>query len=290
MVPGLSILFMAISFLISFGFPAVLFLIFRKRFKTRIVPLLLGIAGFTLFVLVLEQFLHAAVLRRDASGAITLMAQPAIYVLYGCFAAGIFEETARFIAFNILKRKRKKTDAVLLNSEGEVVTTFPDLQERRGVGDALAYGIGHGGIEAVLLLGAAMLNNIIFSVMINAGTLPALTGSQQDVITNAVSTLTTTQPYMFLLGGIERIPAVTIQISLSVLVWLAVGDKRRIWLFPAAICLHALLDVPAALMQCGVLNSAVAVEIILAVSAVVLTGLAVMAYKRFNSEVGSETA
>ncbi|MDR0538038.1 MAG: YhfC family intramembrane metalloprotease [Tannerellaceae bacterium] len=57
--------------------------------------------------------------------------------------AGLFEETARFISFKILKKKYN------------------------GIGTGLAYGIGHGGIEAVLLAGLSMIVSIVFCIMIN---------------------------------------------------------------------------------------------------------------------------
>ncbi len=258
----LSILFMAISAVISVGVPIALFLFWRKRFDMNIVPLLVGLAAFVLFALGLEQMLHAVVLRPDAAGNIALRSNPILYMAYGCFAAGIFEESARFLSFKLLKKKF------------------------HGVGTGLSYGIGHGGVEAGLLLGMTMINNIVLAVMINSGTIDAvknaLQGTAAAQFDTQITALTTTQPYMFLVGGAERIFALAIQISLSVLVWYAVNKTGKGWLFPAAIALHALIDAPAALMQTGVLNNVFVVEGIVFACAVLISLLAVFTHRKLK--------
>ena len=279
MVPVLSIVFMAVSLIFAFALPAAVYLVCGKRFEMRVQPLFLGAAGFILFALVLEQLLHQIVLRPDAGGGIALKSQPVLYILYGCFAAGIFEETARFLIFHFIKYRDNKK-AVRNLQDGGV------RGKARSAGDALSYGIGHGGTEVVLLLGVSMISNIVYSIMINAGKQPALGNASQ--IAAAVNGLVTTPPYMFLIGSVERIFAMAIQISLSVVVWFAVYAKHRAWLFPAAILLHALADLPAAMMQTGILASVFLVETIVGISAVVMISIAVFVYKRFNGETADE--
>jgi len=225
MVPGLSIAFMVVSALIGFGVPTGLFLGLRKRFELKAVPMLVGAAVFVVFALILEQTLHAFVLTRNADGTVPLMTDhPALFVLYAIFAAGIFEETGRLVGFLILRKRYE------------------------GVRTGISYGIGHGGIEAILLLGVSMISNIVFSFLINSGTaLPAAADT-------AVDALKTTAPGLFLVGGAERLSAIAMHISLSVIVWMAVTRRGRRWFYPLAIVLHALADLPAALHQAGVLS------------------------------------
>jgi hypothetical protein len=83
----------------SIGLPVVLCLVAHKRCGVKIVPFLLGVAGFVFFVLILERSIHLIVFSRFA-----LRENPLLYVIYGIFMAGIFEETARFISFHILKK------------------------------------------------------------------------------------------------------------------------------------------------------------------------------------------
>jgi uncharacterized membrane protein YhfC len=259
MVSLLSIIFMAVAGLISVALPVGLFLFWRKKYGLKLIPALVGTAAFIVFAMVLEQLLHFVVLRPEADGTVALISSnPALFVLYVIFAAGIFEETARFVSFKLLNKK------------------FRDF------GAALSYGIGHGGIEAVLLLGVASISNIAFSVMINSGSLEALASA--GVTAETTAALVETSPYMFLVGGLERVFAVTIHISLSVLVWYAASRKDKIWLYPAAILLHAAANFPAALMQAGVIDSILLVEILTGVSALSIALLTVCAYRKLRGD------
>ncbi|MDR1029285.1 MAG: YhfC family intramembrane metalloprotease [Treponema sp.] len=93
-----SIIFTSISAIISIGLPIGLFMFCYKKSNINIVPVLMGIAGFIIFVLLLEKSIHSIVLSRFA-----LRERPFMYIIYGVFMAGIFEETARFICFKIVK-------------------------------------------------------------------------------------------------------------------------------------------------------------------------------------------
>lgn len=256
MIPTLSIVFMGVSALVSIGLPVGIYIALRKRFGLKVVPMLVGAAAFVLFALVLEQMLHMLVLRPDENGAIALKNTPALYVLYGIFAAGIFEETARYLSFLLLKKKYN------------------------GIGTGLSYGIGHGGVEAVLLAGLSMISSMVICIMLNsgsAGTLEGLLPAAQ------LETLRETSPYIFLVSGLERTFAVAIQISLSLLVWFSV-DKKKWLLFPAAIALHAAIDIPAALMQAGVLKSIALTESMVGVAAVVSVLIAVYVCKSLKKD------
>lgn len=256
MVSVLSILCMAFSLLLCLALTFGLFLFLRKRLSLKVVPMLAGAAAFILFVFVLEWLLHSLVLKRAPDGSIELARTPWLYVLYGTLAAGLFEETARFIAFKLLRRKYD------------------------GFSTAISYGIGHGGIEVLLITALATVNNLVIAMMINAGMADALGDAPQ--VASAIAQITGVSPWMFTLAGIERIPAVAIQISLSVLVWHGVNTKGRLWLYPAAIVLHALADVPATMYQCGALTNVVWVEVWIALFAAALVLLTIAAHKRLR--------
>ena len=257
MVSNLSILFMAVAGIISIALPVVLFLFWRRKHRLRIVPALIGAAAFIIFAMVLEQLMHLAVLRPDADGTIALLSDnPALYVLYGIFAAGIFEETARFIAFKLLKKKHD------------------------GAGTALSYGIGHGGIEAVIVLGLTSVNNIALSAMINSGSaeLPSFAGGTAETM----AVLVETSPFLFLVGALERVFAVSIHVSLSVFVWFAAMRKSKFWLYPVAITLHATANLSAALMHTGVLDSILLVEVLVGITSLLIALLAVYLYRKLG--------
>jgi len=242
-VPVLSIVFMAVSAALAIGVPVCLFIVFRKKYNAKAIPMLIGAAGFVIFALVLEGSIHRIVIGKFISTN-----TPVLYTIYGIFMAGIFEETARFIAFNILKRKYQ------------------------GFETALSYGIGHGGIESVLLVGLTLLVATAASVIINTGNIEIITGrfhgEALSAINNQIEALLSMVPYMFLISGIERMMALAIQLSLSVMVFYAVFGRNKTWLYPLAIIFHAIIDFPAVLLQIDVLNNVLFIELILCLFAV----------------------
>lgn len=211
----------AVSALISFLLPAVLAAVFRRR-GARLAPLFVGMGVFILFVFVLESGVHTLVLYGPLGGVI--QGNLPLYALYGGLMAGLFEETGRFLAFRFLLRRASREDALM-------------------------YGAGHGGIEAILIAGVAMINNLVLSSMINAGTLvPGYGGLTQEQVQQVTQQLATLPPTDFLMGGLERVLAVALHVSLSVLVYAAVCRGLK-WCFPAAIALHAGTDAAAVLIS-----------------------------------------
>jgi uncharacterized membrane protein YhfC len=246
---------MGVAALMSIGAPVALFVILYRKYKAPVLPMIIGLFAFIVFALILEGTVHRLVFAK-----VNLRENPFIYTLYGTLMAGIFEETARFISFSALKKLKKKY---------------------KGAVAGLSYGIGHGGIEAALLAGAAMINNIVLSVMINSGPMEKLAADLQgDTSLQAgvqITALTTTKPYLFLVGGVERLFAMGIQIALSILVFYAV--YKKLWLYPLAVLLHALTDIPAVLTQAGVIKNVFFVEGLVGVNCVLLLLLAAYIHK-----------
>ena len=143
-VSGLTMLFIAVSMLVSVAIPVGLCIFCRKKWKCDFLPFWVGCGVMFLFAFVLEQGVHAVVLSSAAGNAIK--GNLWLYALYGGLMAGLFEETGRLTAMKFLLKKNRG------NSH-----------------NALMYGAGHGGFEAFFILFFAMLNNLIYSVMINSG-------------------------------------------------------------------------------------------------------------------------
>ena len=262
-VLALSIIFMAVSVIIQIGLPVFLFIYFYKKFNAKFLPMILGALGFIIFALVLESLIHRLVFNNFA-----IREKPAIYIIYGVLMAGIFEESARFIIFNVLKKKYD------------------------GIGTALSYGVGHGGIESALLGGVSMISAIVVSFVINSGNIETLTGKLEGdafvAMLTQMGALITSPSYMFLISGFERLFAVFIQISLSVIVFYSVYNKK-LQLFFFAILLHAIIDIPAAAFQVGLIKNIYVVEGIVLLSAAGVTILAWLIHKKEKpAEIKSE--
>lgn len=222
-VPSLSIIFMAISALVGILIPIILFIVIRKKYKADIKPFFVGVAVFILFAFIIERIFHSIILTSN----IGLIIQKNIwlYGIYGGVMAGLFEETGRFFAFKTVLKKNLCNDR-----------------------NALMYGAGHGGVEAFIILVFSMISNIVISVMINNNMAEQLISGVTDevqlqTIYKTFETMSQTPSGDFFMAIIERIAAVSIHISLSVLVWFAVKNGGKFfWLYPLAILLHAFVN------------------------------------------------
>lgn len=185
-------------------------MLFLRRRGGRWFPFLVGAVTFPLFALGLEQSVHALLLHSPLGEVIT--GNLWLYALYGGLAAGIFEELGRFAAFKLV------------------------LREPAGRLTALCYGAGHGGIEALLLVGVTMANNLMLALTANRG------GAVPPEMEAAAAQLAAVPAGMFLWSGFERAVAVGLHLSNSVLVFAAATRPKKQWLLPAAIGTHALAN------------------------------------------------
>lgn len=242
-----SIAAMAFSALIGLAIPVALYIILRRKGANHL-PFWTGAGTFVLFALVLEQIAYFFFMKTALWTTIT--ANIFLYGVVGGLFAGVFEETGRFLAFKTVLRKKRGNDH-----------------------NALMYGAGHGGVESVILLSAGMVINILFSLQFNAGLNSPFGGL------NEAQQLLNLPFWMFLVGAVERIAAVVIHVSLSVLVWFAAKNGKRFWLFPLAIFLHLLVDAVAVILSRTGVNVWI-IEGVVYVLAIAFALLAVVIWKK----------
>ena len=214
----------------------------RKKYKINFAVLGLGAVAFFASSQVLEKIVHLLVLHPQKDGTVPLMTEnPLLYVIYGISMAAIFEETARLIFFKWLEKKRTLEDS-----------------------DALAYGLGHGGLE-LLYIGIASLLNlfILFSAVESQN--PNIMQLLPESTLTTINNLAAWQIYLL---GLERILALLLQVGLTFWVYQAVRQKKWIYLV-AAYGLHALFDLAPSLSQVGWLSNPLLVEGLLAVEVII---------------------
>ena len=231
-VPVPSIVCMVISLLLSLGVPLALAVLCGRCRRSAWRAVGMGAACFLLFVIVLESicnFLVANVLFP------ALPQHPAAYIAYGCLAAGLFEESARLFGLRILCRR-----------DPDAVTGF-------------AYGVGHGGLEAIYIGFLGMVNNLVTAAMLNAGGVEALLAGipeeQLPLAQSQLAALGSLPAVTFLASGFERVVTLALHIALSVLVWMVVTKRLPAWGWALAVLLHAAVDVVAGLYQTGLLTN-----------------------------------
>lgn len=242
-VPSLSIAFMIVDMAAGILLPLFLFFWFRKKYHCSWQAFLTGCLVFLLFAMVLERIVHYLVLQVLPVGPV-ITGNIWLYGIYGGLAAGLFEESGRYLAFRTVLKKFQDNDA-----------------------NALMYGAGHGGFEMFLLITLGMLNNLIYSILLNTGNTQAVTsalsGDALNTVQAAFTQLTGTSPWLFLLSLAERGAALTAQIAMSVLVWFAAKRGGKCFLlFPLAILFHFLLDAVAVICSPYLANTALVEGII----------------------------
>ena len=202
-VPGASIAGMVFSLVVSFALPIGLFVYAKKKLGAKTAPFFIGCGVFFVMVLMLEAAIHRIVFQLAGEA---LTGSVILYAVYGGLMAALFEETGRYIAMRFLVKPMD----------------FPN---------AFMYGAGHGGVEAMLLCGVASISNIASAVMINSGTMSAqlatLDAEKAADTAAALSALWTTPSLTFFAGGVERIIAVVLHLSLSILVFQSIRKKSQ---------------------------------------------------------------
>jgi uncharacterized membrane protein YhfC len=233
-----------VSALLSAAWPVAIFLICRGRMTLLGRNVAVGAGVFFVSSQVLEKALHLYVLKGNAATAAWLHAHAFGYALYGCFAAALFEETGRYLGMRYL------------------------LKPSGNPGTAVAYGLGHGGLESILIGGLGMAQAVVLATMLNSGQLDATLGRvlAPDALASLHAGLERLSVVTAGLSALERLIALLIQIGLSLAVWRAVETRRARWL-ALAILLHAAVDFPAGLAQAGRISSLVVEGVLLVVGA-----------------------
>ena len=227
MVPSMTIVTCAISACISLCLPVVLLAVFAVKNKKQgiISAWLLGAAGFFVTQILIRVPI-LTVLQTQSRFVEFANSHIFAYTFTLAFTAGLFELAGRFGVAKILEKK---------------------LTWKR----TLAAGLGHGGIEAMILVGMTYLNNILYIFMINSGTFDAVVseavaaGVDVSALLMVKDQLFSSTPALFLLGGFERILAMIGHLGMCMIVCYGVYTDKP--LKGALICLgiHTLMDLTA---------------------------------------------
>lgn len=220
---------MAANAFLGIAVPVCLAVYLVRKHRAKLSSILIGAGTFILFALVLESIVHQLVLKGPHGSDI--LGNTLLYALYGGLAAGVFEETGRFLSMKFLMKK-------------EPSKPLPGI----------AYGVGHGGAEMLIIFGITMINNLVISALINSGQADAIFAKVPEEAAGQLQAqldqLQTLGAGTLLIGLWERFSALILHLGLSMLVWVAVRKGGKwLWLFPAAIVLHAIVDAGAVLLQ-----------------------------------------
>ncbi len=148
--------------------------------------------------------------RLGLSGAESGIRLVTLAVFYG-LSAGVFEESARYLAYRFW------------------------LKEEKNWKSALMLGAGHGGIEAILL-GALALYALIQALVLRGADLATILPPEQiELARSQLQTYWSLPWHLAVMGAVERVGALCFHLSASVLVLQAFTRRNLLWVGGAII-------------------------------------------------------
>lgn len=134
--------------------------------------------------------------------------------------AGLAEEIGRYVGYRWLMRREEKT--------------WPK---------AIMYGVGHGGLESMLLVGGLVLLGLINLLALSATNVDALPISpeQRAQLLQQIAAVRAQPDWLPLVGAWERVWTIAFHVAMSVVVLQVFRRGSMRWLY-LAIAAHALVD------------------------------------------------
>ena len=243
----------AVNFVLMIGLPVTLWLFLWRRW---------GSAGFAwrLIVAGALTFIASQLVRLPLLAGLTALFQtgalPSIPEGYSnafnivtlSLTAGLFEEGARYLGYRFAVKGARTWE------------------------NAVTFGAGHGGIEAIILgaLVALTFVNMVVLQSVDVAALP-IPADQQAATAKAVADYWSQPPYLTVLGAVERVFALCLHIALSVIVLQSVVRRNLAWLI-AAMGWHGLANLigVGVFQRGGPLASEAALAVVAALSLWVL--------------------
>lgn len=245
-----------INAIITIGIPVGVFIYFIVNKKEKVKPFLVGAMVFLVSQVLLRiPLLNGLLAKTDWFYNMTVLS-PMIYAIFLGLTAGILEEIGRLVGFE------------------------SGLKKERSWLDGVAFGLGHGGIEAILFAGIVSIQNIFVIFSLNNGTFNEnLIGASEETV-RAIYESTTIMSVLY--GGIERISAIIMHIGFTLIVLYGINKcKRNIYLI-IAILLHAIVDTVVVIAQ-QIGLSIHTVELICVFFAVILLGFIIKSKSMFKN-------
>lgn len=224
MVSLASIIAMFITLVICMFVPIIALIVYAVKNKGKGVWIawLLGAAGFFVMQIIIRMTI-LSILQMQPGFVAWASGHYAVYTLSLAFTAGLFEVVARYVVAKLLKKKQCYEVAV-------------------------GAGLGHGGIESIVLIGMTYINNILYSFMINSGYFREVTYQMENTgldLTSLLSVeyqLINTPPVTFLLAGYERILTIILHVAMTVIVFYFVYKGKDFVGIILCLLIHTLID------------------------------------------------
>ena len=219
-----SIAAMCVTLFISLSLPVIVLIVYALKNRKQ------GVAG-AWFIGAAGFFVTQIVIRVPILSTLSLM--PGFmafaenhYVVYSLMlglTAALFEVVGRYASAKILSK---------------------NLTFTKG----FAAGLGHGGIEAIILIGMTYVSNLLYVVMINSGAIEGVIAQTEamgvDVapVYALVDTLVNGPAYLYLLAGYERILAMIGHVAMTLVVFYFMSKEETLKGIGICVLYHFVMD------------------------------------------------
>ena len=234
MVPVSTLLACIVTLCVCLFLPILLLILFAVKYKgEKILPAwLLGAAGFFVTQMLIRLPI-LSVLQTQSWFVSFSQKTPFVYAFSLAFTAGLFELVGRFVVAKLMAK---------------------NLTFRR----SLAAGLGHGGIEAIVLIGLTYVNNLVYIVMINTGMFDPMiqeVAAMGDAVPQLEATIAQLEMIkaqlvsypasLFLLASLERVLTICCHAAMSLIVCYGVASGKTRPSLLICLGIHTLLDLTA---------------------------------------------
>ncbi|MBQ8821369.1 MAG: YhfC family intramembrane metalloprotease [Lachnospiraceae bacterium] len=231
MVSGSVVLALWVTLFISLFLPVIILIVYALKYKKMgvVSGWFVGAAGF----FVTQIVVRVPILSVLGTQQWFIDFANNNYVLYALilgFTAGLFELVGRYAAAKLLSKNQ----------------SF-----ERG----FAAGLGHGGIEAMVLIGMTYVSNLLYVGMINSGSFDAVVeqtaalGVDTSALLLVKEQLVSASPVLFYCAGYERILTMIGHVAMSLIVFYAVWKKQDVKGILVCLALHTLIDSGSAIIM-----------------------------------------
>ncbi len=235
--PKESLSCMIIIALLCTAVPFIFLGYYHIKTNAKISSFFIGMGFYALFYFGAEGVVNTILFRFCNLGVVLDRSiHPVWYAIYGAVIAGIFEELGKYIGLRFAMKKRE------------------------GKQNAFLYGVGHGGFEAIAFGSSLFMGNIVLAFMVNSLGMDAylaklsLSGNELAEYKSAIQQLIAVTLGEHLCQGLERVLAMVLQVSLTILVYTALKNKKSKYWFPLATIIHSIAYLPIYLAQVQILS------------------------------------
>ncbi len=260
-IPTSTAILMVTLALMNTVIPIIIAYHYKKRFDVKISTFFIGLFTYVAFAMLLVQ-IPDILIRGSIKPFANLVKDNALVgALYFPIITVLMEEFGRLFTFKFMMKNRMNKN------------------------EALMMGVGHGGIQSMLTGSSVMMSNAILAFAINSFgaeeyvTKLGLKGEELETTRKGLIEFGQIPVMQHFFDGSIPILIMIGQVALSFIVFVAISDQRKKFLFPVAMLMHFVLLLPLYLVRKEVFTNMFVAETLMLI---VLVAIVYFAYQMYH--------